>query len=128
MIGPGSGPAPHNALLALSAALIAACAANAREQITDPTQIEALLVGKKLDFNDGSHLVLNPDGTVGGLMLGKPPVGTWSLVDGQFCRDFVIGDGRTLDGCHDILVDATSVRFRSDTGRLSPIATFPVSQ
>ncbi|MEL6677732.1 MAG: hypothetical protein AAFQ51_03430 [Pseudomonadota bacterium] len=102
-----------------------ACAANERVLVTDETLITERLVGQKLDFNDGSHLVLNPDGSVGGLMLGAPPEGRWWLENGQFCRDFVIGDGRTLDGCHDILLDESSVRFRSRSGRLSPIATLP---
>ncbi|MEM1285650.1 MAG: hypothetical protein ACFB01_05965 [Cohaesibacteraceae bacterium] len=63
--------------------------------------------------NGRFELNVNPDGT----LLGGPVVGTWEIVDGEWCRDITAPEQAAGFECQTVDVNGDVLTFTSPSGR-----------
>ncbi len=98
-------------------ALCVASAAQAMTPVKDESAFRDLVVGKTLVLRlYGIKLNVRGDGTIRGSALTRDVTGTWSWIDGFFCREMKWGSRVIPYNCQLVEYDGKSVRFTVDQG------------
>ncbi|WP_368186742.1 hypothetical protein [Aestuariibius sp. HNIBRBA575] len=110
----------YKAIVAACAALtLSACMQTETEMTQDMVSPEEAtiqsLVGKRLS-NDQGYATLHADGRVTGEFGGAVFAGTWTVVDGQYCRSGSIGERELPYECQDVSVNGSEVSFTPPGG------------
>ncbi len=87
------------------------------KRIKKAEDFNAMVVGKKLTWDDGTGIV-NADGTTSGKTnsVGKY-YGNWVWQKGYYCRNLIIKGKETGTNCQKVEVDGANARFTRDKGK-----------
>jgi hypothetical protein len=110
----------------MSAALFVAACASAPpppppsfQPVATAGQFLDLVAGRPITFANGAVLEARPDGTVGGLVDGVAPTGSWRFDGGRFCRTVTLGARALPEVCNAVEVKETQIRLLDDAGALA---------
>jgi len=104
-------------VLLMICVLAAASSANAMTPVKDESTFRDLVGGKTLVLRLYTiKLNVLGNGTIEGSALTRKVTGSWSWIDGFFCREMKWGTREIPYNCQLVEYDGTEVRFTTDKG------------
>lgn len=86
--------------------------------VRSEAELMQLLKGKDITIRlFALRLSVLPDGTIMGRAAGRDVTGSWSWIDGYFCREMFWGKREIEYNCQLVEWDGTSMRFTVDRGK-----------
>ena len=79
--------------------------------------LEAALKGRRTLGKDGSRFYINPTGALEGTLAdGTPVLGTWQIINEQWCRELTTPERFAGYKCQDVTIAGNTVTFHRDDG------------
>ena len=81
------------------------------------------VVGREQTSGDGRSAMIHADGTATGEFNGVAYTGTWSFLEGKYCREGMLGERKFEYDCQIAEMSGNQIRFVRSDGSLSPTYT-----